>query len=391
MTAPAEGQPPEIGDVADLPDAPPPETEGGEIGDEELDSVFDEFWDGEGPREEVVVDAYRWTPNEKNPVYVTRFPASEFSLSELKKRAGGGRFQLRFRAGSQGKSRSKTVVIEGEPRVVKEGAEEEDQRSMMQVVLDTQAGMLDTLNELRNPALNRQANDSGADPITLALSIIGAFQQVMQPYQAALLDQEKSGGTDFADMMEVFFKGVEFASDRPPQGGGDYASVISELGLPLLRQLKEAGSMERATALRPNPGPPGPTPKTTTPPPPGRPPWDILLTPSLPDLQQWAAAGKDPAICGPFVADQLPAEIEHILLEQLSRGREFMVEFFTLHPEARAFEEWYASFFGHIADFFEVIPSGEEGEEPSEEELEEQERWEEEEEEADGDKPQGAE
>lgn len=104
--------------------------------------------------------------------------------------------------------------------------------------------------------------------------------------------------------------------------------------------------MERTAAA----APPQLTPPTAQAP--TRPPWDLLIGPYVATLQGWARKDKDAQLRAELVADELPAEVEERLVEQLVRGSDFLVEFFTLHPEARPYESWYRSFWGNLAAIY---------------------------------------
>jgi len=315
---------------------------------EDIEQIFADFWEETGPQEELVVDVYR--RDEKGQlVYCSRFEAEGFNLEELRKRHGGGKYQCRARMPGSNKSRSRTVVLEGKPKLPKEDGKSDEERTLLEVVTDTQQGILETLAELRNPKLNAQANQSGADPVQLALSIMGAMQHVMAPYQEALLQKDREAPS-FDKFIEAFREGMNFAQDLSPQGSGGYDQVIKSLGLPLLAQLQEQGRMERHTPRAQLPAPEENPP--SSPQSPARPSWDVMLGPYVSTLQEWARRNKNAELRAALVSDELPAELEELLVVQLERGTDFLVEFFTLHPECRQFEPWYRLFWGNLAAIY---------------------------------------
>ena len=289
-----------------------------------------------GLEDTATVECVRYRPQGGTEL-VQKWALESFDPYEMQKIWGGGKYLLRVRDEDGSYLTQATVYIAGKPKHP-DPDNNTDNRSTLDLVQGMRSEFGDILNQLRNPP--REAHDTSA--IELALSIVGAFQAAQQPYVEALLSKTKTG-PDSAEMLDLFFKGMEAAREMSPPSD-PMAAVASQLAVPLLSQLTAGHTPPGAQPMQPNPA-------TQTEPRdnPRRPPWDILLSPWLHHLQSWAAKHKNPAFRAAFVVDEIPDEAVQILGEQLERGEAFLAEFFTLHPETKPFQEWYRQFWGAIA------------------------------------------
>ena len=297
-----------------------------------------------------VVDGYRATDDSKGKLaFAHRWLFEEFNLQAVKDQYGGGKWSFRMKHPNGSLIKSKTVLIEGPPKTAM--AEGEDPRSFAETVQDTQALMLETLQELRaGPPVGQSV-----DPINMALSIVGAFQSVLAPMQTALLKQGKNE-PDFGELVTIFKQGVEMGKMSTPAEADPMSAVLAATLPPLLSVI---GGNAQAPPSSPldvltNP-PPGPSvlEGAGNGNPPARPGWDMLISGYVPTLLSWARKDADVDLRAAFVCDELPAEAEALLLVELQKGPDFLAEFLALHPEAKPWESWIKSFWVAVANQYE--------------------------------------
>jgi hypothetical protein len=240
-------------------------------------------------------------------------------------------------------------VIEGPPRKnIPEPTGADDPRTFPDKVQDQQGLILEALQELRRgPPPGHQ----GADPINMALSIVGAFQSVISPMQEALLAKETTQ-PNFAEMFQIFQQGMELGQSSSQGAAADPMGAVLAQTLPsLLSAINQGNPTRDAATLLPEarPNPPEAEPMHTE----GtqhQPGWNVLFRPYLPMLLKWARMDADHELRAAIVVDELPPEAEAIMIAQLRKGPEFMAEFMALNPEARPWEPWLRKFWVAVAD-----------------------------------------
>lgn len=324
--------------------------------EEALQDDIDAFLEEAGvPDTELIVDGYRTDEEGDGRIkYVHRWALQDFSLQKAKETFGGGKWSFRLKKAPNTHLRTKTVVIEGKPIAPSpDKSSKEDPRSFSEKVLDTQQMMLEKLQELRNPP----PQTAGVDPVNMALSIVGAFDSILAPMREELREaRSRKEGPDFGELVNIFREGMELGKIAGAPASDPMGQVLATTLPPLMDvitsgrgkapssptdALTELGKTQEAETL---------TPKTN--PPSSKPPWDYLVAPLLPHLLKWARKDADPDLRAAFVVDELNAETEALLLEQLKRGPDFFREFMLLHPEARPWERWLAEFWAAVADQF---------------------------------------
>lgn len=329
-------------DAADIGVADPPDLKKVDI---------DAFLEEAGtPGADLVVDGYRYDDEADGKLkYVYRWIRDDFTLHKVKEQFGGGRWHFRLKTAKGDNIKAKNVQIEGPPKKgVKEVDPQDDPRGFAEKILDTQALLVEKLEEVRAgpPA------GAVADPINMALSVVGAFQSVLAPYQQALLNKE-SDGPNFAELVGILQQGIEMgkATAAPPS---DPMGNVLAATLPGLMNVIGAGqpaTPEPAEVLKTMDRTPAPQPPAQESPP--RPGWDILLANWLPMLAGWARKDADTDLMAAFVTHELPPDAEAMILAELKKGPAFLTEFLTLHPDLKPWEPWFDRFWRAIADCYE--------------------------------------
>lgn len=304
------------------------------------------------PDSNLVVDGYRYDDEGDGKIrYVHRWTLGEFSLQKVKEIFGGGRWNFRLRKPppSNKHIKSRTILIEGPQKNPEAIPDDRDPRTFGEKVMDTQAQIVEKLHELRNPP----RETANVDPINMALSIVGAFDQILGPMREELREARRDKkGPDFDQLVTIFKQGMELGKLSTPPAADPMGQVMASMLPPLVSAIggqKQPGPMDVLT----NP-PESPMPQETQTMhqdrPPNRPPWDYLLSQWMPHLVRWARKDSDPELRAAFVVDEIPAEAEAVLLEQLRRGPEFVSEIVMLHPEIRPWKEWLRRFVVAMAD-----------------------------------------
>lgn len=314
-------------------------------------SDIDEFLEEVGAAGAVglIVDGYRYDDEGDGKLkYVYRWPKEEWSLRAVKDQYGGGRWHFRLKEENGKHIKAKNIVIEGSREVAP--PEEDDPRGLMERVLDQNAIVLETLQEVRK---GPPAELAHSDPMTMAFNLVGAMEAVVAPLRDALLAKQSGGNEGFAEMFKVFKQGMELGqSSTAPAGGSPMDSAVASM-LPMLAGAIVAPSGSTPTVDAPLANPPEHPAADSSPPAPVRPGWDVMLLQTMPTLLTWARKGKAPDLRAAFIVDELPPEAEGVLLEQLRKGEAFLPEFLTLHPEAKPWEPWFREFWLEIANQFE--------------------------------------
>lgn len=308
------------------------------------------------PGGELLVDGYRYDDEGDGKIkYVHRWALPEFSLQVVKDTYGGGRWNFRLKRGPGGKLvKSRTLVIEGKARTPDMAPAQPDPRTFVDRILDQQGLILEKLQEVRQgPPPGLQATD----PINMAMSIVAAFQSVLSPMQEALLKKEKTG-PNFGELVQIFSQGVELGKMSAPSAPDPMASVLASTLPGLMGAITGGGNRPLPSPVDILTNPPQSEPMAEPSPQRHRPAWDLMLAPWLPQILKWARNDVDPVLRAEFVVDEIPEAAEHVLVEQLNRGKQFFGEFMMLHPEAKPWEAWLLRFWTAVSDQY---PWGESG------------------------------
>ena len=282
--------------------------------------------------------------------YLCRFSLPEFDLEELREQHGGGRYRCVLR-GERGKYLgSKTIRIAGTPkepapeRVPAKPPEPDPDASVVDLVTGMRQEMRRFLDEVRRPP----PQTAEASPVGMAIALLSAIQEGQKPYIEAMM-QRTQPDNSMRSAMDVILSAMEFARDSSPPN--PEAGLASHLALPALQLMQRLVDKEDRPAPRHQENAPVESLNSVA----GsrRPPWAFVLQPWLNALQRWASAGKNAEARAEFVLDELPEDMVPIVSEQLSRGGEFLTEFFALFPDARPFEAWYTRFWHAMADQFD--------------------------------------
>ena len=322
---------PEAGPAKPLPGEPDDPTESEKL------NLLIEQWEQEGG----YIEVYRFD-KKGGRQYLTRYGLDVFELETLQADFGGGRYQCRLFNTARKYLAAQTVEIWGAPREVTKTPEG---KSLADLFTESQAELREMVEAVKNPP----AAAEGKHPFELALGLLASFQAMQAPYLEALLTKTKGGETSSADLLDVFFKGMDAARDMAPEAD-PYANVIRTFG-PQIATALSTHVQEKTgpPAMTPNPPALAKGPPDTHP----RPAWDMMLLEHLPTLQGWAARGKDPGIRAQWVLDDIPEAALPLLLDQLARGEDFLQEFFHLHPAARPHEEWFRNFWAAMYNEFD--------------------------------------
>lgn len=298
------------------------------------------------------VQVYRFNRIGK-PVYLTTYPVDTFSLEELQKDQGGGKFQCRVMDTSSKHIGTRTVEIFGRPKEPREDPDEEELSTVLRKSLEE---MQETIRELQNPP----ARAEQSNPFELAISLMGAMQNMQSPYIEALLERTREERPGVQEMLELFREGMDFARSQDP-GSDPMARVLTSLSPAL------AGALTNQTPALPagNPGA-GPNQEAEGMAKPrdlGTPPeWHTILARAIPQLQAWASRGKDPDLRAELVVDDLSDSYVELIRGATQNLERFTAEFHARFPETRPFEAWYRRFFEGIAYLLQEDDSTETGE-----------------------------
>jgi hypothetical protein len=220
--------------------------------------------------------------------------------------------------------------------------------------------MREQLRELRNPP----AAAASGNPMEMAVAMVTAIQEANGPILEALLARKsepaRNRTEELRELLELVTLVQGLANNGTEKSSG-LDRVIDKLADPL------AGFFARAAPT--TSGPPGAPPMLPPVPPPttpanGRPAWFPLLERAIPSLLGWAKAAKDPELRADLVIDDLPDNLLGPVHEQLSRGEDFLAEFFANVPAAEASRQWFVAFFLRLrADLDTMYVDEESGEE----------------------------
>lgn len=293
-------------------------------------------------REDGKVIVYRYDKAGKRE-YMCQVAAEIWSLDWVQKNMGGGKYQFHVQNGKGKYQGAITAELHGKPRPFDPSGEEEEEEA------EELRRMRQILERLEGGA---PGGTSSMEMFKMVLSMVTLMTNQQKPWIEALLNRQDDRSS-IGELKEL----LEFVRDVAPEGGGGdpFKNMAAPLIPPLIQALTQGGMMPHVPGGAPPPGTPGPTPGY--PPNPSAPPpgaeWAALIQPHLPTLQQWAVQKKPPGPLAGFVAHMLPDQHLSLILEQMGRGEEFLLEFFVLFPETRHHEAWYREFWSELAGEFE--------------------------------------
>lgn len=273
---------------------------------------------------------------EGKPAHLKTIPSSGFTVDDIPRVWGGGTFNVQLLDARKKIRKQWTMDFDGAPRdpdapatpaaaAVSAGA------LPGETELGATARMLrEVLTELRNPPRGAER----ADPVEMAVAMMGAIQQATAPLMEAVLAQK--GGGDDDRFLRLFSLGLKLGQRR------DNPDVLNRLLDEVVPAMKGLADREPAPAQLP-PGAPAPDASV--------PRWAQIVAPAVPRLSSLARANRDPGVYATVVLDELTQEHQDLILAELRRPRgEFLADWFALFPETGAFREWFAEFADALAE-----------------------------------------
>lgn len=215
--------------------------------------------------------------------------------------------------------------------------------------------------EIRNPP----AAAHGANPAEMAIALAESFQSTTGPVLTALLQRAMEPAPapppppDPMSQLETFL-GLMASMREMFQPAESKASgwdrVVDQVAAPLGDLLGQHVNNQRAGTAPPAAMLGNGAPRAATPNPPrddmaGRPAWYPLLRTQLPQLLQWAAAGKNPEVMADFVAEMMPDNVMAMAYPHLSNPA-FQDELVAHVPEAGAHREWFGAFVARLMEWY---------------------------------------
>jgi hypothetical protein len=305
---------------------------------EDVENVISQIGD-----DVTTVILYRRGRGESRQSYIASIAADEFSLDDVARRWGGGRYLARL-TGKNGIIKGMTFQIDESLK-----AEPVDARRTGNTV----TGDSSLTERLLEAVLLRSNPQSQRDPMEIAAAMAAASAQQSQAMVAAMMGAmtpllakitELSTGRAGGDMTpEQMLQLIEFGAERLGGEGGGYGPVLREVGIPLVRAI-EAG-MGR-TAARPNP--PLTAAEGTTPVPanPNAPPWVAVLAPYIPTFQKFAERKDDPGMWAAVMEAQQPKLVAWLDEQVIQPG--FAAQVFVHFPQLAGYREWVEEFLAHF-------------------------------------------
>lgn len=307
--------------------------------------------DAEGRQAGQDVSVYLFRLARGNQEFLTKMPPESFDLSDVKATYGGGKYLARIKVGNVFR-RGLSFHVAGRPLEPSEPGPSPSPAppgpdAPTAALARLAAEMRAMVDELRRPP----APAYSQNPAELALSIVGAMQSAVKPYQDAMLSQ-KGGGSTFRDMMDVFLQGLEMGREQAAPPPESFAGVAREILTPLMPALRGAmNPPPMVPGALPAPGPAAlPPPDSAAP---VRPGWAVWLAPYVPTLVRWAQARKDPEARAEIILDEIPQEVLPNFLALIQQGPSF-VDLLAIHfPELAPYRPWLAAVVGAMRDSFE--------------------------------------
>jgi len=259
---------------------------------------------------------------------------------------GGGKYQFGAKDGRGKYAGAVTLEIEGEPKQWPPPEEPKDK-----------AG--EDVERLEKLVEGFKGSSGSMEMFQMMLSMMTLMQSQTAPLLEALLNRQLPERTPASELKDLLGLVREVS---PEGGGGDggFSSVVGPLVPRIVSILDHAAS--GAPAVQPNQPAPPPPPAAPQPGPGSE--WVGLVRPHMPQLQGWASSNRSAETLARFTVEALdPAALE-VVLEQLGRGEDFLVEFFVYFPDARPFEAWYRTFWATLASLFKWDDVEEPEEEP---------------------------
>jgi len=278
------------------------------------------------------VGIYRTWKGRKD--YLGEVSAEILSLGWVQENMGGGKYQFNARDGANKYAGAVTLDIAGKPKPWPDEADL------------AEAEEAEEVRELRKMMEELKGGGASMDMFKMVISMVTLMNSQSKPYIEALLAKgnERTTASELKDLLDLVRDMGGGAAEADP-----FAQMVRPL-IPPLVQILSGGAPHVAT----NPlHEPGPAPTFSTPPVGPGSEWVNLIRPHVNQLQGWAAAGKHTVVIAQFVANTLEQAPLGMILEQLGRGEQFLIEFFLFFPETKTFEPWYRGFWSDLAAQFE--------------------------------------
>lgn len=278
---------------------------------------------------------YRRLRGEKQ-AYVGTVDADEFSMDEVARRWGGGRYLARL-VGAEGIIKGMTFYID--ESIKPQRADEREGHGGGNAVTDRLLErLIDKLGD----------NKPARDPMEIAASlgaVVASQLQTMMGLLTPLLAKASegggnaAGGSSAADILSAVELGISL-------GGKDegYLPVIREVGLPLVKALESQLLARRSAppvvrSAIPATTTPGEIPLTT---PSLEPPWVTAARPYIGKLVEFATRGDDPNVWAGVLDMQFPAFAKW--LESAVGDEAFEASLYKHFPELTPHREWVTAF-----------------------------------------------
>lgn len=341
---------------AEEPRAAAPESD--DAGLDELDAMFGELADGSGPFTVTIYRRQMTGPDAGKMAFVTTVPADGFTLADLQRDHGGGRYHLKVRDGSTGRIRRlRDVVIEGAPAATPAPTAAQPQESEMMSVLRS---------------INERLSTVGAPPPSQSMDMFAMFKEFAEVMRTLAPTPAQAGGNTAKELMDMYWRGRDEARQEG-SGSTGFREIISDFGAPLIAVARENLEMQRraippmAPQSAPIPAPmPAPTPTSGVPD--VAPPWVFVIRPYIEPLYNRAVAGKNARVYANTLVEDLPEGMVGMVSQLLESG-DFVDQFIAAYPqfgETEQLRSWVGEFVEEARDLLAVAEDADEWESDSE-------------------------
>jgi hypothetical protein len=295
------------------------------IGDE-LDTLLDELGGG---AEKFAVSIFRRqvTGVESGKLaYVGRVPLLGFTLEDLQRDYGGGRYVLKIYDTSTGKyQKSRQVVIEGAPAMV---------APLSHTVED--AALRDELRLIRE-RVERQPVPQSIDTFAMFQQFATLMTTLVPPAPAPV------GGGSAKELLDMYFRGREDGARDVPPGDGGIKSTLMELGAPLLTLARENLELQKTRMGQPASAEDSGQPQGVLD---VSPDWVQLIRPFVGGLFERAQLGKNARVYAAALMEDLPEYALNIVDKAIAQ-RDFVDQFVAAYPQfgqTADLRKWVADF-----------------------------------------------
>lgn len=299
---------------------------------DELDTLLSELAGGAESYSLSIFRRQLSGPETGRLAYVARVPLAGFSLEDLQREYGGGRYVLKVHDTETGRYlRSRTVTIEGAPASASPSSHPDVERVERKV---------DALIE----SLSRQGatqQPQSSDVFGMVRDVFSLVTTMMPPRTEA----PAASGATAKELFDTYFRGREDGlKEASRTGGSDVKDALVSIGAPLLSLARENLDMQRRNGANG-------TPADAAPPQSAEvadmsPKWALLVRPFVGGLFERARAGKNARVyANTLVEDLSDSQLELVAgpLASSDFVEQFCAAFpqFSQTPELR---QWVADF-----------------------------------------------